>query len=65
MTMETQFAELKINEEEEEILQFDFEPRTELELGGANLRFRREKVTISVFSCYGHGEGVKGVPVDI
>ncbi|MBA0800664.1 hypothetical protein Gohar_011085, partial [Gossypium harknessii] len=29
--METEFAKLKINEEEEEILQFDFKPRVETE----------------------------------
>ncbi|MBA0880704.1 hypothetical protein Goshw_027875 [Gossypium schwendimanii] len=62
--MEKEFAKLKINEEEEEILQFDFEPRTETE-GGANSRFRREKVSILVFSCYGHGEGIKGDLMDI
>lgn len=36
-TMETEFAGLTINEEEEEILQFKFKPKTETEVGNFKL----------------------------
>ncbi|MBA0618740.1 hypothetical protein Godav_028038 [Gossypium davidsonii] len=65
-TMETEFAGLMINEEEEEILHNEkYNGKSMASCsGGTNSRTRREKVFILVFSYNGYGEGVKGVPVD-